>query len=194
MDDPTQASAGLDFLRRLRPVQPPADPAVSLPPEYQPPARAVGLVDAFVQRLASVGGGCRRIRVAELDRVRDELGAIDLFGPASAMDRADPPEVGRLRGGVASAEDAAIYVPVPPESDERALPWLCEHLVVELSVGDIVADLHAAFAHPRVKADLSRTGFSVWISGPSKTADIEQTLVMGAHGPSALTVLLVEDA
>ena len=36
-------------------------------------------------------------------------------------------------------------------------------------------------------------GFGTFISGPSKTADIEQSLVLGAHGPKSMTVFLVED-
>ncbi len=34
-------------------------------------------------------------------------------------------------------------------------------------------------------------GYGVFISGPSKTADIEQSLVIGAQGPLSLTVFLI---
>ena len=35
-------------------------------------------------------------------------------------------------------------------------------------------------------------GFATFIAGPSKTADIEQSLVLGAHGPKTMTVFLLD--
>lgn len=148
-------------------------------------------MDRFIARLESVGGCARRTDLARLQAVLDELGAVDLRDDVAASPAA-PPEVCAVRGVVASAEDAAIYVPAVPKAEQRALPWLSLHLVVVLAADAVVADLHAAFAHPEVRGGLGRAGMSSWISGPSKTADIEQTLVMGAHGPQALTVLLVD--
>ena len=55
------------------------------------------------------------------------------------------------------------------------------------SVEERVEDLHAAFA--ALPPDALAGHHLTWISGPSKTADIEQTLVLGAHGPRALAVL-----
>ena len=69
----------------------------------------------------------------------------------------------------------------------RALHFLCQRLVLLLPVERIVPDMHAAIAD--LAAEAPREHHLTWISGPSKTADIEQALVYGAHGPLALAVV-----
>jgi L-lactate dehydrogenase complex protein LldG len=102
-----------------------------------------------------------------------------------------------VQGRVAIAEDASILVDDldalgPASARLRGSAFLAIHLMVVLPTADVVATLHHAFERPTVRTALSRSDFAVWISGPSKTADIEQTLVHGAHGPERLTVVLVE--
>jgi len=69
----------------------------------------------------------------------------------------------------------------------RLLPFICQHLILIIEKKNIVATMHQAYQ----KIDIAREGFGVFIAGPSKTADIEQSLVIGAHGPRSLTVYLV---
>jgi L-lactate dehydrogenase complex protein LldG len=68
----------------------------------------------------------------------------------------------------------------------RALPWIAQHLAVVVSADKLVNDMHEAYERLEVGG-----GFGCFISGPSKTADIEQALVIGAHGPRSATVFLV---
>ncbi|MCL1142437.1 LutC/YkgG family protein [Shewanella gaetbuli] len=69
----------------------------------------------------------------------------------------------------------------------RALPFICENLIIVLDKQNIIATMHQA---PELMS-LANDDFGVFISGPSKTADIEQALVVGAHGACTLTIYLV---
>lgn len=71
---------------------------------------------------------------------------------------------------------------------QRIIPYICQHLAVVVSAENIVPTLHEAY-------ELIGTGdygFGSFISGPSKTADIEQALVLGAHGPLSMTVYIIK--
>lgn len=93
-------------------------------------------------------------------------------------------ELAIVRGLVGVAENAAVWVD-GGSLTHRSLPFVAEHLVLLLSTSDIVPDMHAAY---RVLRE-DRTGYGVFVSGPSKTADIEQALVIGAQGPRSLLVV-----
>jgi L-lactate dehydrogenase complex protein LldG len=69
----------------------------------------------------------------------------------------------------------------------RVEPFICQHLAIVLPKSSIVPLMHEAYAQ------IGRVdyGYGVFIAGPSKTADIEQSLVLGAHGPRTLTVFLL---
>jgi L-lactate dehydrogenase complex protein LldG len=84
------------------------------------------------------------------------------------------------------AENGALWI-TEDLVKERALPFICQHLVAVISKNDIVATMHDAY---EIIAD-SDYGFGTFIAGPSKTADIEQSLVLGAHGPKTMTVVIV---
>lgn len=78
-------------------------------------------------------------------------------------------------------------------SGGRALSVLPPHHVVLARKSQLVADLPAAFAllHEKYRGDFP--SMLSFITGPSRTGDIERILVLGAHGPRKLTVLLVND-
>jgi L-lactate dehydrogenase complex protein LldG len=88
-------------------------------------------------------------------------------------------------GTLGVAENGAVWIPGAVVRHPAAL-FLCQHLVLMLRADAIVDNMHDAYA--RLAVDVHPYG--VFISGPSKTADIEQSLVIGAHGPRSATVIL----
>ena len=76
-------------------------------------------------------------------------------------------------------------------SGGRVLSVLPPHHVVIASTSQLVGDLADAFEVLR-KNFGSPPAFASFITGPSRTGDIERILVLGAHGPKKLTVLLVQ--
>lgn len=85
------------------------------------------------------------------------------------------------------AENGAVWL------DERVAPlraglFLTQHLVLLLERAALVDHMHAAYA--RLGARVGQTGYGCFLCGPSKTADIEQALIVGAHGARSLVVVL----
>ena len=91
-----------------------------------------------------------------------------------------------LEGSLGVAENGAIWVN-DAQLPMRVLPFITKHLVLVLKKETIVTFMHQAYQ----KLSSDDTDFGVFISGPSKTADIEQSLVIGAHGALSLTVFLM---
>lgn len=91
-----------------------------------------------------------------------------------------------LDGQFGVAENGAIWME-DTNLGLRALPFITEHLVIVLDRNKLVETMHQGY-------DLignASSGFGLFIAGPSKTADIEQSLVIGAHGAKSLRVVLV---
>jgi L-lactate dehydrogenase complex protein LldG len=91
-----------------------------------------------------------------------------------------------LHGYLCVIENGAVLV-TREQMFHPALPFLCEHLVLILPTTKLVNSMIEAYQASTTLMDQ----YTVFISGPSKTADIEQSLVIGAHGPKTLTIFLL---
>ncbi|MDU0807759.1 LutC/YkgG family protein [Aquirufa regiilacus] len=92
-------------------------------------------------------------------------------------------EVLEIDGAFGVAENGAIWL-TEEALPHRVAPFICQHLVIHVS--KIVPNMHAAYEELKKPS----SSFGLFLAGPSKTADIEQSLVIGAHGARSLTVVI----
>ena len=95
-------------------------------------------------------------------------------------------EVAYISGTLGVAENGAIWLE-ESKMVNRLLPFICQHLVIVLEAANIVANMHEAYK----QITIDKEGYGVFLAGPSKTADIEQSLVIGAHGAKSLRVYII---
>ena len=95
-------------------------------------------------------------------------------------------DVGVVRGQIGVAENGCVWI--PQSMKEKAVCFIAEYLVIVLPKSGIVNNMHEAYA----RIEMPATGLGTFISGPSKTADIEQALVMGAQAARGVTVVITE--
>jgi L-lactate dehydrogenase complex protein LldG len=189
----------LEAVRRARPAAPAALPGLE-----GLGAPAADREAAFAAALEAAGGRC--LRAGSAEALGAPLAAHPAFAAARSVYAALPGVPGAREGREAAAafraaggldfavlpgafgvaENGAVWVDAGALPD-RSLLWLAEHLVLAVPASELVDDLHAAYARLR----LGTRGFGVFVAGPSKTADIEQALVVGAQGPRTTWVVLV---
>jgi L-lactate dehydrogenase complex protein LldG len=97
-------------------------------------------------------------------------------------------ELAIINAHFAVAENGSVWV-TEELLGHRAVPFICQHLAAVVSAKNIVPTMHKAYT--RIGA--AEYGWGAFIAGPSKTADIEQSLVLGAHGPRSMTVFVLND-
>lgn len=96
----------------------------------------------------------------------------------------DGTDVSVVEGTIACAENACVWI--PQTMKEKALCFICEYLVIIVDRKNIVSNMHEAYS----KIEMPDMGFGTFISGPSKTADIEQALVYGAQSFCGVTIII----
>lgn len=94
-------------------------------------------------------------------------------------------DVGVIKGVFGVAENGCIWV--PQTMKEKAVCFISEYLVILLDRTQIVNNMHEAYK----RVEFNDYGYGCFISGPSKTADIAQALVMGAQAARGVTVILM---
>lgn len=157
-------------------------------------------VEVFIQT-ATTAAGAKVIRMKEGDDINDlirqaypEAKTIASNVPGVKADRnpdevatprdLDGTDVSVVQGTIGCAENACIWIPQTME--QRAVCFIPEYLVIIVESKNIVSNMHEAYS----RIEMPELGFGAFISGPSKTADIEQSLVYGAQSSCGVTIIL----
>ena len=108
----------------------------------------------------------------------------DTIGRARDLNGTD---VGIIRGMFGVAENGCVWI--PQQMKEKAVCFISENLIILLPKSQIVNNMHEAYR----RIQFNDYGYGTFISGPSKTADIAQVLVMGAQAARSITILLIPE-
>lgn len=165
---------------------------------------AADWVEQFTKTLESIGG--KVIQLSSIDVIKEEIQQAKIVGEYivntlpilgevnneinSTMEASLLETVDRayIEGSMGVAENGSVWL-YEHQIKNRLLPFICQHLVICLNVNKIVPNLHEAYK----QIDVAKEGYGVFLAGPSKTADIEQSLVIGAHGARSLLVYLISE-
>lgn len=154
------------------------------------------LVEAYTQSLNGNKGTV--VSKEELERLISETAFPKIYSSSPTFEKFTNCQVPKhpadfadldlaiIEGQFASAENAAIWLD-ESNLDLRAIPFITAHLVIVIRKENIVGNMHQAYE----LIGATESGFGVFIAGPSKTADIEQSLVVGAHGAMSLRVVIL---
>lgn len=159
--------------------------------------------ETFCKMLESVGGKALVVSKEDLDKTIKEiysedrviasnvdfcsLGNFDLESSSDDQRYLQDIEVAVVKGEFAVAENGAVWID-SENNQHRALYFIAQNIVIVVEKDNIVNNMHEAYG----RLSFEKAGFGLFISGPSKTADIEQSLVIGAHGPKSAYVIFID--
>ncbi len=156
------------------------------------------LVQKFSIVLNAIGGKVYYVPIKEditeivaaqyKGRIINKVGGLNLSKTDMPHDShaLEDTDLALLEAQFAVAENGAIWL-TEAQMGNRVLPFIAQHLAVVIGVSQILPTMHEAYQ----KIGDDEYGFGLFIAGPSKTADIEQSLVLGAHGARSMTVFIV---
>eukprot|EP01155_Anaeramoeba_flamelloides_P010536 Anaeramoba_flamelloidesa325724_36.p2 GENE.a325724_36~~a325724_36.p2 ORF type:complete len:195 (-),score=27.27 a325724_36:160-744(-) len=158
--------------------------------------------EQFSTMLESVGGKALFIKKEELDKTILELypnekqiasnvdgftlGNFDSNAQDDAHNLKDI-DLAVVKGDVAISENGAVWLN-NPDNRHRSLYFIAQNIVIVVDKKNIVHNMHEAYE----QINFDKSTYGVFVSGPSKTADIEQSLVIGAHGPKSGYVIFID--
>jgi len=178
-------------------------PATTLPDINMFKGKNIDLVQKYMDVFKTIGGSsflvddiaavkilideyfdnAKRI-VTTLPELSDHF---ELISAAADPHSYDDIELAIIKAHFSVAENGAVWL-AEEVMGQRIIPYICQHLAVIVHAESIVPTLHEAYE----KIGAGDYDFGAFISGPSKTADIEQALVLGAHGPLTMTVFILK--
>jgi len=154
-------------------------------------ADATDLSTAVADYLESIGAA-PRVRAAPHPLLKDALAKQDLLeitqGPSGG---ADPVALTAAFAGVAETGTLVLYSGPDSPTTLNFLPDTDIVLLPETRIVGAYEDAWTALRQAMGDGIMPRT--VNWITGPSRSADIEQTLLMGAHGPRRLHIVILDD-
>lgn len=169
-------------------------------PEYDFKESRDNLFDTFKETIKTVGGDAFIIEKDALAEViksnfpkaKTVVSTTSLYqGNLDANSVESPKDLSHVdlaivEGEFAIAENGAVWVQ-NPDNRHRGLYFIAENIVLIVDKEKLYPNMHFAYDH----VSFENSTYGTFISGPSKTADIEQSLVIGAHGPKQGFVFFV---